>query len=377
MKQKKALLSITIVIIICVISIIIVTVSVSNPNNYKIDGENNKTPIKGAPVINIENRPSASNNYKVEKDALSVPEIAMSTGNGIVSVIQYKKNEPIESSNKCSGIIISSDGYIMTSAYLIKSADGISVTLSNNDIYQGFVIGVDSASDIAIIKINASNLYVPPFGDTTNLFQGEDVVTIGALSDSNSKLSVSHGVASAIIADKTTQGGIAISCIETDAVICDQNTGGALTNIQGQVIGMISNRFSDTKTNGFGYAISIAGAKGIVSDLVNFGHVKNRARLGVTTKAVDDVMIKVYDVKKGLYVVDVDKQSDAYSAGLEKGNVIVAVNGNEISENSELSKILFKYKPGDKINLTVEKIDNNGTRTTSTIRVSLMEDIPS
>lgn len=279
---------------------------------------------------------------------------------------------PIErqQSGSGSGVIISSDGYIITNNHVVEKADSISVTLNDKRTYTGKVIGADPSTDIALIKIEADNLSPIVFGDSEKLKVGEWVLAVGNPFDLTS--TVTAGIVSAkgrsIMTGESDRDKI-MSFIQTDAVINPGNSGGALVNTQGELIGINTAIYSQTGNfSGYSFAVPISIAGKVVNDLKKYGTVQ-RAMLGVSIG--DPEFIKKEIDKKiqeleGAYVSDFAMRSSAKEAGIEKGDVITAVNGQRVTSPNSLQEQIMKYQPGDKVNVTV---DRYGTKKDFTIEL--------
>ena len=257
-----------------------------------------------------------------------------------------------------SGVIISTDGYIITNNHVIDGADSIGVTLNDKRNYTGKVIGTDPDTDIALIKIEAENLQAITFGDSEKLKIGEWVLAVG--NPFNLTSTVTAGIVSAKGRGNITgnRNGRIESYIQTDAAVNRGNSGGALVNTNGELVGINTAIYSQTGDfAGYSFAVPISIAGKVVSDLKQYGNVQ-RAMLGVTmiepelAKKELDEKVKVLE---GAYVVDFAERSSAKEAGIEKGDVITAVNGSKITSPSGLQEQIIKHQPGDKVIVTVDR----------------------
>ena len=259
-----------------------------------------------------------------------------------------------------SGVIISTDGYIITNNHVIDGADELEVTLNDNRKFPAKIIGADPTTDIALIKIEATDLPTIPFGDSEKLKVGEWVLAVG--NPFNLTSTVTAGIVSAKSRGNIGAGGKDRSKIEsfiqTDAAVNPGNSGGALVNTKGELVGINTAIYSETGNfAGYSFAVpsSIAG-KG-ANDLKQFGTVQ-RAVLGVLIQDpqyVPDAEKEKVKVFEGAYVGGFAERSSAKEAGIEKGDVIVAVNGVKIKSSSALQEQISKYRPGDKVELTINR----------------------
>ena len=259
-----------------------------------------------------------------------------------------------------SGVIISNDGYIITNNHVIEGADSISVTLNDKRTFTGKIIGTDPNTDIALVKIEAENLQAITFGDSENLKIGEWVLAVG--NPFNLTSTVTAGIVSAKGRGNITGGGgnqgKIESYIQTDAAVNRGNSGGALVNINGELVGINTAIYSQTGDfAGYSFAVPISIAGKVVSDLKQYGTVQ-RAMLGVSI-GDPELIKKEFDTKikalEGAYVSDFAMKSSAKEAGIEKGDVITAVNGSKVTSPSNLQEQVMKYHPGDKVKITVDR----------------------
>lgn len=275
-----------------------------------------------------------------------------------------------EASATGSGIILTSDGYIVTNNHVISSessssyyqiteATSIVVKLYNDSTeYKATIVGTDSYTDLAIIKIESDNLTAATLGDSTNLKVGEFVMAIG--NPLGLDTTVTSGIVSALDREVEDEEGNIYTTIQTDAAINSGNSGGALVNSLGQVIGINSMKLSGSDIEGIGFAIPISSATNVINQLIDNGSVI-RPYIGISGSDVSQSVATRYNVPQGVYVEEVQENSPASKAGLKVGDIITAINTTEIKTISELNKIKFTYNVGDKIILSVtrnnEKLD--------------------
>ena len=255
-----------------------------------------------------------------------------------------------------SGVIISTDGYIVTNNHVVEGADELTVTLNDNKEYSARIIGTDKTTDLALIKITASNLPALPIGDSDKLKVGEWVLAVGNPFNLNS--TVTAGIVSAK-ARSLGANGIE-SFIQTDAAINAGNSGGALVNTRGELVGINAMLYSQTGSySGYGFAIPTSIMNKVVADLKKYGTVQ-RGLLGIQGINVNNY----YDQQKeqgkeldlgtmeGVYVAKVEEEGSAAEAGLKEGDVITAVDGKKVVKMSELQEYLTNKRPGDKVTVT-------------------------
>lgn len=269
-----------------------------------------------------------------------------------------------------SGVIISTDGYIITNNHVIDGADELEVTLNDNRKFEAKVIGADPTTDIALIKIEADDLPTIPFGDSEKLKVGEWVLAVG--NPFNLTSTVTAGIVSAKSRGNIGAGGDRSkieSFIQTDAAVNPGNSGGALVNTKGELVGINTAIYSETGSYaGYSFAVPISIAGKVVNDLKEYGTVQ-RAVLGVLIQdpqyVADEDKAKVKALE-GAYVGGFAERSTAKEAGVEKGDVITAVNGVKVKSASALQEQISKYRPGDKVELT---IDRNGSTKKYTVEL--------
>lgn len=282
--------------------------------------------------------------------------------------------EPQPSVGFGSGVIISKDGYIITNNHVIDKANDIEVTLNDNSKYTAKLIGTDPNTDIALIKIEGKEFHYVPFGDSDNLKVGEWVLAIG--NPFNLTSTVTAGIVSA-----KGRGGISPgadgnmqiqSFIQTDAAINRGNSGGALVNTQGQLIGINTAIYSQTGDfAGYGFAVPISIAGKVAADLKEYGTVQ-RAMLGVSIQDISVMkeskpeQTKGIEINEGVYVGGFSDRSAAKESGVEEGDVITAVNGVKTRGVGELQDQISRHRPGDKVKLAIKR-----GKTDKTIEVTL------
>ena len=254
-----------------------------------------------------------------------------------------------------SGVIIREDGYIVTNNHVIEGATEIEVTLNNNEKYSAVLVGTDPATDVALLKVEAKGLPFIPFADSDKLRLGEWVIAIGSPYDLRS--TITAGIVSAkgrSMPNYTGEFKIE-SFIQTDAAVNPGNSGGALVDKAGRLVGINTAIISQTGSyTGYSFAVPSNIVKKIVYDLIDFGSVK-RAMLGITMQPIDDKIAEELKLssRNGVYIVEVLKNSAADKAGLKKGDVLVAVDSVKITSPSSVQEVVSRFSPGDKAELTV------------------------
>lgn len=276
---------------------------------------------------------------------------------------QYFNNNYIpEQRASGSGVIISDDGYIVTNNHVVADADEITVTLNNKKTYTAKVIGTDPSYDLAVIKIDAKGLPFLLYGNSDEVKIGQWVLAIGY--PLNLETTVTAGIVSAkarsLGLNKGTKTSSPVeSFIQTDAAVNQGNSGGALVNTDGLLIGINSAIASPTGFySGYSYAIPVNIVKKVVDDLIKYGTVQ-RAFLGVSyaTDGLTDDQKKTQDIQDGpgVFITGVADNGAAAAAGIKKGDFITKINGADITSSSELVEQVTRYKPGDKVDVTYNR----------------------
>ncbi len=310
---------------------------------------------------------------------LATTDIAKKVGPavvGIVSTIQGGMSifgTATTSEGSGSGIIISEDGYIITNNHVIDGASSVKVSLNTGSEYDAKVIGADSKTDLAVIKIQPNEaLTVAELGDSSKVEVGEKAVAIGNPLGMSFFGSVTQGIISATNRTITVENRT-MTVIQTDAAINEGNSGGALVNGYGQVIGINSVKIASSSVEGMGFAIPISTAKPIIQDLIKYGYVKGRPVIGITSRDVTDYMAKRQGWPTGVQVMAAQTGSGAEIAGLEQGDIITKADGKAVKTTDELNKIKDSHKPGETMSLEIWKYS---TGLTQTVSVKLSEEKP-
>ena len=257
-----------------------------------------------------------------------------------------------------SGVIISSDGYILTCAHVVDGASSITVTIDDKD-YTATLVGEDTTSDVAVIKIDATGLTPATVGDSDNLKVGQSVMAVGnPLGELGG--TVTGGMISALNRSVTIQGTSStntMSLIQMDASVSPGNSGGGLFNMSGELVGIVNAKSSSSDAEGLGFAIPINDAIKVAQELLENGYVTGRPYLGITYLGVEDAQtaaqlgVNAY----GVYVVEVVKGGPAERAGLQSGDRIVSIDGTEIASKDDLGTLMQKHAAGDTLNITIAR----------------------
>ncbi len=301
-------------------------------------------------VINTGSEDSSTIKSVVEQCANSVVEIQTEyVTNGSNLFQQYV------SSGAGSGVILTTDGYIVTNHHVIEDANTITVRTRSGDEYKATLVGTDEQSDLAVLKIDASDLTPAVLGDSTKLEVGDLAIAIGnPLGELGG--SVTSGIISALDREMTIDGQT-MTLLQTDAAVNPGNSGGGLFDANGDLIGIVNAKSSGEDVEGIGFAIPISTAKDIIDDLISNGSVTSRPTLGVSLYNVNDqaTAAQLGVDKEGVYIVQIVDGGCADKAGLKTGDRILKVDGETINDANDIRALLNKHKIGKTIEITVER----------------------
>lgn len=241
-----------------------------------------------------------------------------------------------------SGVIISKDGYIVTNNHVIENSSALTVVMHDGSEHTARVIGADERTDLAVLKIEATDIPVATLGNSDAVKVGELAVAIGNPLGQELAGSVTAGVISAVNRNLEVQGKT-LNLIQTDAAINPGNSGGALVNCYGEVIGINTVKVSSTSIEGIGFAIPISDAKPVINDLISTGKVSGRPQIGIYGS----------DAPYGIVVQEVIEGGAAEKAGIKKGDLIIKFNGENVTEVAKMNEIKENFKPGDTVKVTV------------------------
>ena len=290
-------------------------------------------------------------------DLVSPSVVVITTEQVVYSQWSWYGQNQVES-GAGSGVIISSDGYILTCAHVVDGASTITVTIGDKD-YTATLVGEDTTSDIAVIKIDADGLTPATVGNSDSLKVGQSVMAVGnPLGELGG--TVTGGMISALNRSVTIQGSSSVntmSLIQMDASVSPGNSGGGLFNMNGELVGIVNAKSSSSDAEGLGFAIPINDAIKVAQELLENGYVTGRPYLGITYLAVTDAQtaaqlgVNAY----GVYVVEVVKGGPAEKAGLQAGDRIVSVDGTEIASKDDLGTLMQKHAAGDTLSITIAR----------------------
>ena len=324
----------------------------------------------------------SSENSLVVSDISDIVDETMPSIVAITNISQteyynwYGQSQVYDSESCGSGILVAEDDdylYIATNNHVVSGASSLTICFVDNSTVAAEVKGTDSASDLAVVSVNKSDLEsstlsaikIATLGDSDSLKVGQAAIAIGnALGYGQS---VTTGVISALdrqvtVTDSETGSQVTNELIQTDAAINPGNSGGALLNSRGEVIGINSVKYSDTEVEGMGYAIPMATASPIINDLINRQVVDSsqRAFLGVTGVDVTSDVASAYQMPEGVYIVQIYEGSAAEEAGIQRGDILTSLEGAEIDSMDALEEQLQYYVAGTEVELTIERASQSG-----------------
>lgn len=299
---------------------------------------------------------------KVDGQTLMTPaEVYAATVNSVVSINCSASStnifgQQVESASSGSGFVITADGYIVTNQHVVSGASSITVTLYNGESYPATLIGGDSDYDVAVVKINANSLSPVTMGNSADVNVGDSVLAIGnPLGELT--FSMSQGIVSCC--DRAINvDGTPFNMIQVDASINPGNSGGALLNLYGEVVGIVSAKYSsysNTMVEGLGFAIPISDVQAIISDIMENGQVTGKAYMAITAGTMTKEMAAQYqiDINEGVFVYSVNEGGAGDKAGLKLGDVITKVDDQAVATMEDLSAAKKGHKAGDTVTLTV------------------------
>lgn len=380
-KKKKKYVSVPAALIALVLTAVISIAggaAVSNTGLFSSKSEKSTATNSGKNVTvkdNIDNSSSVKGTKtKVNTltgDALTTPEIVDKVGPAVVGIINKttygnaygfygslygNQNDEIEQSSG-SGVIISSDGYIVTNNHVVESATKLSVILNTGEEYEGKIVGTDASTDLAVVKIEATGLTYAQMGSSSELRVGETAIAIGNPLGQEFAGTTTQGIISGLNRSVTIDNKT-MNLIQTDAAINPGNSGGALVNEYGMLIGINTAKISSDTLEGLGFAIPIDEAKPIVQELMTNGYVTGRPVIGLAGRAVTKQDAQAYNMKVGVYVSSLTANGPAYMAGIKVGDVIVECEGEPVETVDDINSIKNKKSPGDQLKMKVYRKGN-------------------
>lgn len=344
-------------------------------NSFRLPNEDSTTPFETLPDTSSQGKTHDESDYsdKVNKDysgmklesnpkdaktnnSYTAAKASEKVSDSVVGILCYSDDVPDQAdtttaSSQGSGIIFSQDGYVITNAHVIgnsKTAYAIRVVTSDGKVYKAGVVGYDSRTDIAVLKMDdAKGLTPATFGDSSQLEVGQDIIVVGNPGGLDYQNTTTKGVISAL--DRKLSTSSLTKYIQTDAAINPGNSGGPLVNYYGQVVGITTSKIVSETYEGMGFAIPSQTVKSIVDTLVKNGYVEGRVKIGISGIAVTSDQASNYNIPQGIYVQSIVSGGPCDGTSLKEGDIITEVDGETITSFADVYAILETHKPGDKI----------------------------
>ena len=329
-------------------------------DSSRVEQDNSSSEVSALPGLNIQDTPSDSDTTVSSDGKLSDKEIIKKISPAVVGIECYAFGNSFTPSSSGSGIIMTADGYIVTNAHVVEDAAGITVVLENGDAYAAELIGADSDTDLAVLKIEASNLTYAEFGNSDELERGDRVIAIGNPGGTVLAGSTTGGMVSGLNRNINSSSPYSTSYIQVDAAINPGNSGGALVNEYGQVVGINSAKIAETDYEGIGFAIPINEALPIIQELMQYGHVTGRAALGIQGYMINEAVAAMRRMPVGFGIEAVDPSSDLASKNVVAGDIITYINDKQVTSYDVIANELAEFKPGDTVKLTIYRSSSSG-----------------
>ena len=365
-------------------------------NSFRVPKEDSTTPFETLPDTSSQGKTHDESDYsdKVNKDysgmklesnpkdtktndSYTAAKASDKVSDSVVGILCYSDDVPDQADTKTassqgSGIIFSQDGYVITNAHVIgnsKTAYAIRVVTSDGKVYKAGVVGYDSRTDIAVLKMDdAKGLTPATFGDSSQLEVGQDIIVVGNPGGLDYQNTTTKGVISAL--DRKLSTSSLTKYIQTDAAINPGNSGGPLVNYYGQVVGITTSKIVSETYEGMGFAIPSQTVKSIVDTLVKNGYVEGRVKIGISGIAVTSDQASNYNIPQGIYVQSIVSGGPCDGTSLEEGDIITEVDGETITSFADVYAILETHKPGDKIKVKYY----NSSSGDGEVEITLQED---
>jgi len=325
------------------------------------------SPTEAAPAPHAETEPprqtSSGESFVLNPSPESVPNVMQEGGLPLQQI--YDKLIPsvvsisaagYSGSSTGTGVILSTSGYIVTNCHVVEGAQQITVLLTDDRSFTAQLVGSDEVSDLAVLRIEATDIIPAEFGDSSVLRVGDSVAAIGDPLGEALRGTLTNGIVSAINRDVTTDGRT-LTLIQTNAALNSGNSGGPLINCYGQVIGINTLKigaFTDSAgVEGLGFAIPSTTVKEIVEQLVNQGYVSGRPTLGITGETLSSFYQHYYRMPAGVYITELEETSDAAAKGIKPGDILISINDIRITDMDSLKSALLNYEIGDTVTVII------------------------
>lgn len=370
-KSSKAWLIIAIICLVALLAIVMLLLAAGHKND---DKEIAGTPSGSGVTVNINVAPHpADDSLYADKETglFTTVGAAEQVLPSIVNLYGYTDTS-IAAYNEASGIIISEDGYIITNAHAVEDIKRFKAKLHDEREFEATVVGIDTRTDLAVLKIEADDLVPAVIGSSDDMKQGEQVVAIGNAGGFNDTVTV--GYVSYVNREIQSYTNYPITCIQTDAALNFGNSGGALVNLYGQVVGIVVSKYSSTGSENIGFAIASDFAVPIAEDLIEKGYVSDRPRIGIMYSLITPEYAAQLDVKPGMLISEISPDCDVANTDLQKDDIITELNGKQILTAQDVKNFQNTAKAGDKVTAKVYRKTITGEVTEFEIEFTLEQD---
>ena len=287
-----------------------------------------------------------------QEDTLTLREIYIKCSPSVVSITSESRS----GNSSGSGVIFSEDGYVVTNYHVIESGESYTVLLADDRSQPARLVGSDPTSDLAVLQVNATDLTPAEFGDSDDVYVGDNVVAIGDPLGVEFRGTMTNGIVSAINRNVNVNGRT-MNLIQTNAALNSGNSGGPLINCYGQVIGINTMKigaFTDSAgVEGLGFAIPSSTVKEVAEQLISQGYVSGRPTLGLEGESLSSFDQYYYRLPAGLYITDVDRTSDAAAKGIEEGDILISINGTNVTTMDALNGAVYNLDVGDTVEVVI------------------------
>lgn len=337
-----------------------ITLKEDNGETHQRDDDNEASvgkPDESAKNITLNPLPKDKDDEKY-----STQSAYTAVSDSVVTVICYEDEITDDESDivaQGTGTVISSDGYIVTNAHVIGNSRVylINIVFNSGDKYQAKVIGYDTWTDLAVLKIDAKDLKAVTFGDSDLIEIGDDVIAVGSPGGEKFKNSLTKGIVSAV--DRELTINKYVRYIQSDAAISPGNSGGPLCNIYGQVIGITTAKTIATNFENMSFSIPSATVEEIIGDLMHYGYVKGRCRVGISGTEIGAEEVSYYGIPAGVEIGVIDENGPLAGTKIEVGDIITELDGQEITSFQDIYDVLADHKEGDKVTIKVQRPTDN------------------
>lgn len=370
-KSSKAWLIIAIICLVALLATVMLLLAAGHKND---DKEIAGTPSGSGVTVNINVAPHpADDSLYADKETglFTTVGAAEQVLPSIVNLYGYTDTS-IAAYNEASGIIISEDGYIITNAHAVEDIKRFKAKLHDEREFEAAVVGIDTRTDLAVLKIEADDLVPAVIGSSDDMKQGEQVIAIGNAGGFNDTVTV--GYVSYVNREIQSYTNYPITCIQTDAALNFGNSGGALVNLYGQVVGIVVSKYSSTGSENIGFAIASDFAVPIAEDLIEKGYVSDRPRIGIMYSLITPEYAAQLDVKPGMLISEISPDCDVANTDLQKDDIITELNGKQILTAQDVKNFQNTAKAGDKVTAKVYRKTITGEVTEFEIEFTLEQD---